>query len=258
MAVQSMKWLLKNWYALTATQLRKLNDYDNLRNQYNSVKSRADQFYIGRQINCNQGIHRWLINGLAISEDTTMTMIPSGRVTGQLSYNGSMFVTTDSDWFKVSDILQGGVSASLTHVYHALTAFREKVRSMIDHMIVDLKKYYQSQMPNYVGRKIRCTSLPLTQYAFPLNENGNGYIGLKPSTGSSPDLNNWTTVIGQAFENNSIYLLIYAEAINDNTGTAFPFWIKLSDLIQNGGVRHSLLVRVYHVVSRLGRRLAWQ
>ena len=237
MAVQSMKWLLKNWYALTATQLRKLNDYDNLRNQYNSVKSRADQFYIGRQINCNQGIHRWLINGLAISEDTTMTMIPSGRVTGQLSYNGSMFVTTDSGWFKVSDILQnGGVSYSpLTHICHALILTRKELHMAVKRIKFQLKDWdaENPNYPSYIGK----TVIPSKKiFYYSINDRGvfeNTETTERPPRG---------VVIGQ-YRQGQIYLT--------TEPTSFNLWFRLHDLIEYGGVSSSPLTHLYQSLRHL-------
>lgn len=115
---------------------------------------------------------------------------------------------------------------------------------MIDHMIFDSKKYYEGDEKNYIGKTIKTPRAEIGCGRMTSNEGWFANFSVFPQG----------KVIGQMVNGQNIYLV----AENTHLDSGDYAYFKLSDLIQNGGVRHSLLVRVYHVVSRLGRRLAWQ
>lgn len=116
----------------------------------------------------------------------------------------------------------------------------------IDHMIFNSKKWYEGQMPNYIGKTIKAPSNYLDSYYSTPGQNKtvekNG-AGWKPQSGLK--------VLGQIELDNEVYILSgYPHDYN---------WVKLNDLIKNGGVQSSLLNYLYHALTLLERReQTWQ
>ena len=115
---------------------------------------------------------------------------------------------------------------------------------MIDHMIMNSKKYWEGDMPCYVGKTFKSPTSPVDKWKTNTDDFYYVYPAHESVIPSGP-------ILGQVKDQaNEIFLM---------GGLADHYYlVKLTDLIQNGGVSHSLLTHVYHAVSRLGRRLAWQ
>lgn len=117
---------------------------------------------------------------------------------------------------------------------------------MIDHMIVDLKKYYEGQTPNYIGetvtppkKAIRCNA------SHPIEVNDWSY-GIPSGK-----------VFGMLEIENQIYL--YSETVllsydKKTLNGDHGYYFALNDLIQNGGVSSSPLTHLYqgfrHLLNR--------
>ena len=153
-------------------------------------------------------------------------------------------------WIKLSDLVKnGGVSASLTHVCHALSLVRKVLSMAIEKMKYQLQDWYQGKMQNYIGRSV---TLPKTKIRFYDIHDSRDVM---PS-GSYTDcqhgkiLGNIGTVNGQFFVGNDTFLTI-----------SFPFefdydevhtvWLKMSDILQNGGVSSSPLTHLYQGLRHL-------
>lgn len=115
---------------------------------------------------------------------------------------------------------------------------------MIDHMLVNLKKYYEGKFRCYIGMNIKApkSSLP----AYYMADSPVDGADMLPSTAkpslTPAELENKEVLAQRLNGLDDFYLLIqpagYYSYIN--------CWIKLSDLVKNGGVSSSLLTHVYH------------
>ena len=158
-------------------------------------------------------------------------------------------------WIKLSDLIQnGGVSASLNHVYHALTAFRSEVKSMIDHLLINLKKYYEGNEKNYIGKTINGVqnSIAAFSYTPSCDKNNSGFNERFERYDSfKSDFLNGIRIIGQAtLQNGDILLMIPADYSGGYNQSLF---VKLTDILKNGGVSHSHLThsyRAFHLVRK--------
>ena len=109
---------------------------------------------------------------------------------------------------------------------------------MIDHMLVDLKKYYEGETPNYIGKTvtppkkaIRCNA------SHPIEVNDWSY-GIPSGK-----------VFGMLEIGNQIYLYSDTVLLSYDKKTLsgdHGYYFALTDLIQNGGISSSLLTHVYH------------
>lgn len=130
---------------------------------------------------------------------------------------------------------------------------------MIDHMLVDLKKYYEGETPNYVGKKLKMPKGSCYTYTFNLGK-GNSlpkdeakepqpiriYDDLWPQ-----DMGYELTpkVIGQLETGNSVFLLIpFYDHIFKHTHCV---WIELSEYLQYGGLSSSPLTHLYQGLRHL-------
>lgn len=167
------------------------------------------------------------------------------EIYGQAIFNNATYVLTTinyqnnwySVWFDLPSLIQnGGVSASLTHVYHALTAFRSEVKSMIDHLLVNLKKYYEGNEKNYIGKTINGVqnSIAAFSYTPACDKNNSGFSERFDRYDSfKSDFLNGIRIIGQAtLQNGDILLMIPADYSGSYTQSLF---VKLTDILKNGG-----------------------
>lgn len=178
------------------------------------------------------------------------------KIYGQAIFNNATYVLTTinyqndwySVWFDLNSLIQnGGVSASLNHVYHALTAFRSEVKSMIDHLLINLKKYYEGNEKNYIGKTINGVqnSIAAFSYTPSCDKNNSGFNERFERYDSfKSDFLNGIRIIGQAtLQNGDILLMIPADYSGGYNQSLF---VKLTDILKNGGVSSSLLTHVYH------------
>lgn len=140
-------------------------------------------------------------------------------------------------WIKLSDLVKnGGVSASLTHVCHALTAFRSEVKSMIDHLLINLKKYYEGNEKNYIGKTINGVqnSIAAFSYTPSCDKNNSGFNERFERYDSfKSDFLNGIRIIGQAtLQNGDILLMI---PVDYSGGYNQSLFVKLTDILKNGG-----------------------
>lgn len=130
---------------------------------------------------------------------------------------------------------------------------------MIDHTIFNKQNWFSSQKMPIIGSKTTKNVAGVRKYLIDSYGNMSDFIRL---VGKDKDTVPAGNTIGVVINTSAGYLFGF-QTLNPNEDGYDPFGQSLTlynwnDYIQNGGVRHSLLVRVYHVVSRLGRRLAWQ
>lgn len=161
-------------------------------------------------------------------------------------------------WIKLSDLIQnGGVSASLNHVYHALTAFRSEVKSMIDHLLINLKKYYEGNEKNYIGKTINGVqnSIAAFSYTPSCDKNNSGFNERFDRYDSfKSDFLNGIRIIGQAtLQNGDILLMIPADYSGGYNQSLF---VKLTDILKNGGVSHSYLTHSYRAFRLVRREIS--
>ena len=121
---------------------------------------------------------------------------------------------------------------------------------MIDHMIMNSKKYWEGKMPYYVGKNFKSPTSPVTKYT--TNTEEANYITL-----TNESLIPKGPIVAQAEGEvevegkNEVFLM---------GGTMFHYyWVTLRELLQNGGVSSSLLTHVYHALHRIRNGVkAWQ
>ena len=136
---------------------------------------------------------------------------------------------------------------------------------MIKELIFQKQKWYQGEVPNYVGKTLKMPNGSCYTYTFNLGKHNDlpkdevkdpqvtrNYDDLWPQ-----DLSYKLTpkVIGQLEAQNSTFLLIpFYDHISNHTHCV---WIKLSEYLQNGGVSSSLLTHLYQGLRHLlDRRVA--
>lgn len=98
----------------------------------------------------------------------------------------------------------------------------------IDHMIFNSKKWYEGQMPCYVGKTIRA-SRSVTSYNLYQSTN----TGFQ-SDGNDPIPNG--KVLGQIQMGNSVFLMWHYRLLGNYE------WFNLNELFQNGGVSASYII----------------
>lgn len=139
---------------------------------------------------------------------------------------------------------------------------------MIDHMILNLKKYYESEVPYLVGKNIRLPEKSIPFYGDPNPYNGVGDIknailrieqnGATTTTKSG--FINYAGTTCQVVMQASGIAKIYGKDTGNINGTyqtfvnlrypknerrSMPGWLCLSQILQNGGVSSSLLTQLY-------------
>lgn len=125
---------------------------------------------------------------------------------------------------------------------------------MIDHMLVNLKKYYEGKFPCYIGFNIQAPKNNLPAYY--IAENPVDGTDMLPSTAkpslTPAELENKEVIAQRLNGLDDFYLLIqpagYYSYIN--------CWIKLSDLVKNGGVSHSPLTHVCHALILVRKEIS--
>ena len=140
---------------------------------------------------------------------------------------------------------------------------------MIDHMILNLKKYYESEVPYLVGKNIRLPEKSIPFYGDPNPYNGVGNI---KNAILSIEQNGATATTTSGFINyagTTCQVVMQASGIAEidgkdtgningtyqtfvnlrypkNERSSMPGWLCLSQILQSGGVTSSLLTHVYH------------
>ena len=133
---------------------------------------------------------------------------------------------------------------------------------MIKELIFQKQKWYQGEVPNYVGKSLKMPNNSCYTYTFNLGKDSSlpkdevkdpqvtiNYDDLWPQ-----DLSYKLTpkVIGQLEAQNSTFLLIpFYDHIFNHTHCV---WIKLSEYLQNGGVSSSSLTNLYQGLRHLLNR----
>lgn len=137
-------------------------------------------------------------------------------------------------WIKLSDLVKnGGVSASLTHVCHALSLVRKVLSMALEKMKYQLQDWYPGKTQNYIGRSV---TLPKTKIRFYDIQNTNTLV---PS-GSYTDCQNGKllgatgTIAGQAVVDGETLVSISWPFQFDYDNVDYTY-VKLSGILQNGG-----------------------
>lgn len=151
---------------------------------------------------------------------------------------------------------------------------------MIDHMILDLQKYYKGQVPNYIGRKIKLPLKPIPFYGDPNPYNGTGDIKSTileitedgaTATTTSGSFNYAGTICQVVIQtcgivlnngkdtkkiNGTFQTFVCPRFLNDEqqnmpNSSSMPGWLCLSQIIENGGVSSSPLTHLYQGLRHL-------
>lgn len=130
----------------------------------------------------------------------------------------------------------------------------------IDHMIFNSKKWYEGQMQNYIGKKINGVqnSIAAFSYTPACDKNNSGFSERFDRYDSfKSDFLNGIRIIGQAtLKNGDILLMIPADYSGSYNQSLF---VKLTDILKNGGVSHSHLTHSYRAFRRIRNGVkAWQ
>ena len=104
---------------------------------------------------------------------------------------------------------------------------------MIDHMIMNSKKYWEGDMPCYVGKTFKSPTSPVDKW----KTNTDSFYYVEPAHES---LIPSGPILGQVENRDTNEIFLMGGVIDQY------YLVKLTDLIQNGGVSHSLLTHVYH------------
>lgn len=135
-------------------------------------------------------------------------------------------------------VAKWGVSASLTHVYHALTVFRKELHMAVKRIKFQLKDW-DAENPNYPSYIGKTVLPPEKIFYYSINERG---VFEKTETTEQPPRG---VVIGQ-YRQEQIYLT--------TDSTHFKLWFSLHDLIEYGGVSSSSLTHLYQGLRHLLNR----
>lgn len=117
---------------------------------------------------------------------------------------------------------------------------------MIDHLLINLKKYYEGNEKNYIGKTINGVqnSIAAFSYTPSCDKNNSGFNERFERYDSfKSDFLNGIRIIGQAtLQNGDILLMIPADYSGGYNQSSF---VKLTDILKNGGVQSSPLIHVY-------------
>lgn len=107
---------------------------------------------------------------------------------------------------------------------------------MIDHLLINLKKYYEGNEKNYIGKTINGVQNSIAAFSYTpacdknnsdFNERFERYDSFKS------DFLNGIRIIGQAtLQNGDILLMIPAD---DSGSYNQSLFVKLTDILKNGG-----------------------
>lgn len=123
---------------------------------------------------------------------------------------------------------------------------------MIDHLLFDRLKWVKDSdhVKNYVGLRLT-KDVSIERYTF----HSDGKIYKYQGDPESPSVDVDTLLTGDQVDREVVDgKEIYIRTYNTPKGTSL---YKVSDILQNGGVSYSPLIRLYHAVSQLEGRLAW-
>lgn len=125
---------------------------------------------------------------------------------------------------------------------------------MIDHMLVNLKKYYEGMFPCYIGMNIKApkSSLPAYYMADSPVDGTDMLLSTEKPSLTPAELENKEVIAQHLNGLDDFYLLI--QPAGDYS--YINCWIKLSDLVKNGGVSHSLLNHVCHALILAGKEIS--
>lgn len=134
---------------------------------------------------------------------------------------------------------------------------------MIKELIFQKQKWYQGEVPNYVGKVLKMPHNQSFTYTFDLgmsNGKNNGHdVKTLHATKIYDDqfpanlaYDVHPTIIGQILADNSVFLLVqnYENLLDSHHFV----WIKLSEFLQNGGVSSSSLTHLYRGLRHLLNR----
>ena len=124
---------------------------------------------------------------------------------------------------------------------------------MIDHMLFNLKKYYEGKFPCYIGMNIKAPKSGLSAYYIadsPVDGADMLLSTEKPSL-TPAELENKEVIAQRLNGLDDFYLMI--QPAGDYS--YINCWIKLSDLVKNGGVSASL-THVCHALSLVRKELS--
>lgn len=140
---------------------------------------------------------------------------------------------------------------------------------MIDHMILNLKKYYESEVPYLVGKNIRLPEKSIPFYGDPNPYNGvgdikNAILSIEQNGATATTTSGFINYAGTTCQVvmqasgiveidgkdtgniNGTYQTFVNLRYPKNERSSMPGWLCLSQILQNGGVSSSLLTHVYH------------
>lgn len=128
---------------------------------------------------------------------------------------------------------------------------------MIDHLLVNLKKYYEGSEKNYIGKTINGVqnSIAAFSYTPACDKNNSGFSERFDRYDSfKSDFLNGIRIIGQAtLQNGDILLMIPADYSGSYNQSLF---VKLTDILKNGGVSHSHLTHSYRAFRLVRREIS--
>lgn len=172
-------------------------------------------------------------------------------------------------WIKLSDLVKnGGVSASLTHVCHALSLVRKVLSMAIEKMKFQLKDWYEGTQPYYVGQTIKGVKSNLANFTLTSTAESiyfdtyywkNHY---DVSTLSASQVNGQKVLYQVTSTANylhapnprQVFLGFILKHIYDRSRDQYDdvmCWVKLNDILQNGGVSSSPLTHLYQGLRHL-------
>lgn len=124
---------------------------------------------------------------------------------------------------------------------------------MIDHMLVDLKKYYEGQAPNYIGRTIQRPKNDVALYD--VLDSGMFISEAELLPGQTTRFTTDYKILGQVTVSNITYLALMI-AYTEDTSTPHFRYARLNDILQNGGVSHSHLTHVHHALILVRKEIS--
>ena len=139
---------------------------------------------------------------------------------------------------------------------------------MIDHMILNLKKYYESEVPYLVGKNIRLPEKSIPFYGDPNPYNGvgdikNAILSIEQNGATATTTSGFINYAGTTCQVvmqasgiveidgkdtgniNGTYQTFVNLRYPKNERRSMPGWLCLSQILQNGGVSSSLLTQLY-------------
>lgn len=130
---------------------------------------------------------------------------------------------------------------------------------MIKELVFSGKKWFEGQVPNYIGKTITGVQSNIASFTYtPACDNNN--VGLDERLNRSGSFKseflNGIRIIGQAvLENGDILLMIPAD-YGSLGSYASSLFVKLADIVKNGGVSSSPLAHIWQALRAFTARKA--